>query len=122
MRLSSCAAMVSETARPTLNCLPQVHGCHNFFIGLDLVFSRIPLVSYVYQASSMTRVMTCSTSACYKLINDVGHTDRGLHDLIIVLSPDNLLARTPVLLERALACVLWEAVVGFDHSEAQAVV
>ena len=77
MRLCSCVAMASETAMLTQNCLLQVHGCHNFFIGLDLVFSRIPLVSYFYQASPMTRVMTGCASACIALISNVGRTKEG---------------------------------------------
>lgn len=65
MRFSSCTTIVVETVMLIQYCLLQVHGCHNFFIGLDLVFSRTPLVSYHYQASSHVKISAWAvTSPC----------------------------------------------------------
>jgi hypothetical protein len=41
------------------------HGINNLFILLDVLFSRVPFVSYHYQARTRTLLMTCLVMAIY---------------------------------------------------------
>lgn len=46
------------------------HGINNLFILLDVLFSRVPFVSYHYQARTRTSLMTCLGMAtfCFEAI------------------------------------------------------